>query len=219
MSALGTDHILYRRRFGSAYAKRSVQENPCLLQIVHILSTRLMAHLIESAETRTPTDVFHLNVAYGVDFVNAFTFGLSNGTNFLQDSEVRDFWLELYIKSRPKRYMYWLQEMAGIRAAFEQIGFKMVPDWVKHARQEFDHTTLDLVDRSEEEFSSKWGDSMSHNDYPTVYRQLRLNPIDSTSSKSSSPPPRLENYHRKQIASESLDHLGKLRSHHLRTTS
>ena len=210
MSALGTDHIMYRRRFGSVYAKSSVQENLPLLQIVHALYTRLIPQISESANTGTPIDVFGLNVAYGVDFVNAFTFGLSSGTNFLQDSKARNHWLRHYVKSRPSNYMYWLREVPDIRKRLAQIGIKIVPDWVWEARRSFDESILSMVDRTEEQIHAKWAQSSHDGDNPAVYRLLRLNPINGIYSKESDPLPTLQIDHRNQIGSECLDHLGML---------
>ena len=208
MSALGTDHIMYRRRFGSVYAKSSVQGNLPLLQIVHTLFTRLLPQINESAKTGIPIDVFGLNIAYGVDFVNAFNFGLFSGTNFLQDSKARNHWLRLYVKSRPSNYMYWLQEAPSIRKRLAQIGIKIVPDWVWEARRSFDESILSLVDRTEEHVYGNLAQSSHNDDNPAVYRQLRLNPINGVNSKESGPLITLQMDHRNQIASECLDHLG-----------
>ena len=71
-----------RSRFASVFTKKSIQGSPLIKKIIDVLLfERLLPQFTQPAETRSHIKVLDLNTAYGLDFVSAFTFGLSRDTN------------------------------------------------------------------------------------------------------------------------------------------
>lgn len=110
---------------------------------------RLLPVLWKTAGTNTPIDILSVNLAYGLDFVGAFAFGLSQGTNFIQDEESRRQWLDEYLKSHPPEYMFWLIEHPNLTRWLRKVGIYLVPRWYKEADENFDNWALRMIDKTE----------------------------------------------------------------------
>ncbi|KAL9099682.1 MAG: hypothetical protein Q9163_004856 [Psora crenata] len=209
-SALGKEHMVHRRRITSVYAKSYIQRDRHVLKIIHTLFGRLSPQICESARTGKPIDVLRLNMAYGLDFVSAFIFGIPQGTNFLQDLQARDHWLSGYLKSHPNEHMFWLLEMHGLRRWARVFGVKLVPDWIWEARRNLDQWALRMVDNTEEAIGMKSVNDTPDGEFPVVYNQLKLALAQERHMKGidlTLGPPAEE---RLQLASECLDHIGRL---------
>ncbi|KAL9612053.1 MAG: hypothetical protein Q9167_003345 [Letrouitia subvulpina] len=167
----------------------------------------MLPHFLSSARTKTPIDVLALNMAYGLDFVSAFTFGTAQGTNFILDVHARNYWFGIYLKAFPSDYMFWLLYMPGLRKWARRIGVIIGPDWIDEARRNLEHWTLQIVDNTEQALRKRPLGDMPDGDVPIVYNQLKLAHAKERYAKGVDPtlsPPAEE---RLQIASECLDHL------------
>ena len=177
--------------------------------------------LIErSAESQQPIDVLSVNFAYGLDVIAAFIFGLSQGTNFTQDLEDRQRWLDEYRKSHPTEYMFWLLEHPNVVRYLRKIGVHVVPKWYKLADEDFDKWGLTLIDKTEDFIQSGLLEERTvSGEMPIVYAQLKEaiakeHFLEEGIRFQPSPQQRLE------LASECLDQLGKTNTpikNHLRS--
>ncbi|KAI4214319.1 MAG: hypothetical protein LQ351_003072 [Letrouitia transgressa] len=167
----------------------------------------MLPHFSSSARNRTPIDVLALNMAYGLDVVSAFTFGIPQGTNFIHDVHARNYWFSMYLKAFPSDYMFWLLYTPGLRKWAHRIGVTIAPDWIGEARQSLEQWTLQVVDNTEKALRRRSVEDMPDGDVPIVYNQLKLAHAKERHAKGvdlalgASPEERL------QIASECLDHL------------
>lgn len=189
------------------YAKSYIQRNVHFLKIIHTLLGRMSPHFSSSARTRTPIDVLALNMAYGLDVVSAFTFGIPQGTNFIHDVHARNYWFGTYLKAFPSDYMFWLLYAPGLRKWAHRIGITIAPDWIGEARRNLEQWTLQIVDNTEEALRKRSVEDMPDGDVPIVYNQLKLAHAKERYAKGADlalAPPSEE---RLQIASECLDHL------------
>ncbi|KAL4791184.1 cytochrome P450 [Aspergillus venezuelensis] len=103
-SSLRQDHTAYRKRLNRVYAKPYIQRSPSVRAILReILIQRVLPIVQASAAQRKPIDILPLNLAYGLDVVSAFEFGLARGTNFLEDERAREEWFAWYNESHSSR--------------------------------------------------------------------------------------------------------------------
>ena len=59
----------------------------------------------ESADNGITIDFLSLPFAHGVDCITAMVFGLPQATSFVLDTQKRDDWLALYLRSHPPKLM------------------------------------------------------------------------------------------------------------------
>ena len=103
-SSLGEDHRHRRRRVTSPYTKRNIQGSSHVQMIKYVLLfERLLPQYLQHAASNQPLNVLPLNIAYGLDFVSAFAFGLSRGSNFLRDVRARNDWLDTFLAAQSTR--------------------------------------------------------------------------------------------------------------------
>lgn len=163
----------------------------------------------QSAESRQSIDILSVSLAYGLDVVAAFSFGLSQGTNFTQDPEGRQRWLDAYRKSHPAEYMFWLLEHPNAVKNLRRIGVHVVPKWYKLADEDFDKWGLTLIDKTEQLIQGGLVEERTvSGEMPILYAQLkealaREGNLGEGIRFQPSPQQRLE------LASECLDQLGK----------
>ncbi|XP_044717037.1 cytochrome p450 domain-containing protein [Hirsutella rhossiliensis] len=69
-----------------------------------------------------------------MDLISAYTFGIRNSTNFLQDKPYRDHWLHLYLCRH--RHHFWPQELPSLASLCSKLGFRLYPVSVDRANEE-----------------------------------------------------------------------------------
>ena len=90
-------HSVQKRILSHIYSKSYLQSSPELRTISEVMIfDRLFPVLRSAAQNDTPLNVLELSQALGMDFTSAYLFGLTNGTNFVEDVETRRRWLSLY---------------------------------------------------------------------------------------------------------------------------
>lgn len=150
-----------------------------------------------------------VNIAYGLDFVSAFMFGLSRSTNFLQDTASRDAWMELYQDSHPAKYLFWLQEHPRLVRVLKRLGISIVPKWYFEADVKFDNWASKLVDETEKALKAGLTEqTVQPGEMPVMYFHQKLSMSEELKLESTSyfTPSREQ---RRELASECLDHLGR----------
>ena len=209
-SSLGAEHSARRKRVTSVYAKSFIQSSRHVRAILsNVVQSRFLPLVDRSAKSQTAVDILSANFAYGVDVIAAFIFGLSHGTNFTQDLEDRQRWLDEYRKSHPTEYLFWLLEHPNLVKKLRKIGIHVVPKWYKLADDNFDKWGLTLIDNAEKRIQDGLVEERTvSGDMPIVYAQLKEaiageQKLEGGMKFHTSPQQRLE------LASECLDHLGK----------
>ena len=203
--AYSKPHSARKRMISNVYSKSYVQSSPELHEISKtMLYDRLLPLLDEAVINRKPLDVLELNYSSTMDFINAFMFGVQNGSNFLQDIETRRHWLHVYQSRRPFRF--WSGELPGLKSFLARLGFDIVPKWAKGANKEIEDWTIERCIAAEN--SSKTlpapnspKDNGNLETPPIVYNQLSTS-LTASSLNSPSPYPQ-----KLAIATELLDHL------------
>lgn len=191
-------HAAQRRLFSNSYAKSQLQSSPELHHIALTLMFDRYLPLLESlATSKASVEVHELNFATTMDFMNAYIFGLSNGSNFLQDIKTRKHLLHIYQCRRP--YIFYPQEIPTITNFLQRLRIPIIPKWVDAATDEFEAFGLKMCNAAAQTLKAA---SLTPANTPVVYRTLSpLLPKASSSSPSTyGPDPSL-------IASELLDHL------------
>lgn len=207
-SALGKEHGMKRKRVTNVYAKSYVQNSRHVRAILaELVQGRLLPSIWEMATSNTPTDILAINFAYGLDFVAAFIFGLSRGTDFLRDEACRQVWLDDYRKSHPAEYMFWLLEHPRLIKILAKLRIYIVPKWYHEADTDFGKWGAKLVDETEQVLQNGFTEgAAASGEMPHVYFQQKRAIAEELKLERGAyfkptPEQRLE------LASECLDHL------------
>ncbi|KAK8084709.1 Cytochrome P450 monooxygenase cypX [Apiospora hydei] len=112
-SIYAKDHSLRKRMVSHVYSKSYLHSSVSLAaQADDILNTRVLPTLDTSShegQAHQGIDVHSFFAAVAMDFITAYTFGLQNSSNFIQQKAYRDHWQGLY-RSR-KGYSFFSQEL------------------------------------------------------------------------------------------------------------
>jgi hypothetical protein len=152
-----------------------VQESRHVRAILsELVQNRLLPSISELSASNAPIDILAVNFAYGLDFVAAFIFGLSRGTDFLRDEACRQTWLDEYRKSHPSEYMFWLLEHPRLVKLLAKLKLYVVPKWYHDADVEFDKWGMELLERTERDLQAGFTEEAAKSgDMPNVYFQLK----------------------------------------------
>ena len=188
-------HIQRKRMMSQVYSKTYVQHSQELTDILRvILGDRLVPRL--RAVCLEPIAIHRENQALALDVTSAYTFGLGVGSNFVQDPETRDYFIESFTQSL--NGIFWLNEFPSFTRWVRRLGIRLVPSSVYESQKiiesfcwEMCQKAKDEMDRSTDEKPSTWGNGV-------LYRHLR---------------PKIEQLYAgsknidKLMAAEMLDHL------------
>jgi len=199
--AKSTPHSAQKRLVSNVYSKSYLQSSHDVHQISRTLIHGRLLPLLDAAATEEePLEVLELNFAITMDFINAFIFGLGNGSNFIQEPRTRSQWLRTYQSRRAFRF--WDAEMPTFKNLTRKLYFSMVPLWVDDATKFIDGWVLERC-----KHAATWTESLSiANDSEEdttpaiVYDQLS----SALQSPSAPPSPHPLDF---RIASELQDHL------------
>ena len=214
-----------KKRISNIYSKSFLQSSTDIASITRVvLEDRMMPRLNGLAKTGTPLDVMALFQAAAMDSATAYFFGLRSSTKFLQDDKARAHWLELYLRSRPRDCMIFLQELPEFTRLLAKLGINLVPRSREAYNDRVDAWCLTMCDGAEATLARATTETVPPGENPAVYTQLQkatakegCSDTESVilscfkdSSKSSDPEKRDPNYRSPQqleIASELLDQL------------
>lgn len=111
------------------YSKSVLHSSPALArQAQVIIYDRLLPILTAASTSPTPSgiDIHEIWNATTMDFITAYQFGLSNGSDFLQNEPERRTWLSFY-HSR-KTHTFFNQELPKLALLVEDNG-RLVASW------------------------------------------------------------------------------------------
>ncbi|MCJ1230223.1 hypothetical protein MMC12_006895 [Toensbergia leucococca] len=99
-------HSIQKRMMSNVYSKSFLQASPDVRAFSNsIIFNRFLPVVQQAAQSDSPSNVFDLMQALGMDFTSAYLFGSSNGSNFLLNVDFRRQWLDTYkvfVKQRPE---------------------------------------------------------------------------------------------------------------------
>lgn len=122
----GKEHSQRRRITANIYSKSTIYSSPTVRATSHeILSTRLLPLLQDCSESSSPVDFYSLSYAYSMDTFTAFQFGLSLGSNMIQDVEERNWYLYHFFIGR--QYQFWTTYLPNLTTFFLNIGIHVLP--------------------------------------------------------------------------------------------
>lgn len=138
-----------------------------------LIYQRLLPKLARFASLQQEVAMGRLFGCVFMDFTTVYQFGLRSGSNFIENDEFANWWLELY-ESR-KKFTFWPQEMPGLTGALAKIKVRLSPAWVASANTKLEKWCLDMCDAAEAyEGAVKKGLTQElPQDVPVVYRQLK----------------------------------------------
>lgn len=121
------------------YSKSVLHSSPALArQAQVIIYDRLLPILTAASTSPTPSgiDIHEIWNATTMDFITAYQFGLSNGSDFLQNEPERRTWLSFY-HSR-KTHTFFNQELPKLTRFLRRFHVYLCPTWVDDANGELE---------------------------------------------------------------------------------
>jgi hypothetical protein len=165
------DHSARKRMLSNAYSKSYVLSSPTVREATKVLLyERLLPIYQKHALTDTPLEVLDLNYGYAMDGFVTYQFGLTLGTNFIQDAEKRRWYLHRFFDRRPKQF--WSTNTPKLVKTMARLGINLVPQWVDTMTAELEAWNLDLCDRAERLLSAGV-EKIAPGDFPVIYAQER----------------------------------------------
>ena len=194
-------HSLRKRMVSNIYSKSYLQSSPEVHKISKFMIYSKLLPIIDSlAIENEGVDMLELNFSSTMDFITAFIFGLSNGSDFLSNPKVRQQWLRTYSSRRPFRF--WDGELPFAKTISKKLGFPISPPWVADATATIEKWTMERC-----KASTGWTESISQQSDPAiatpavVFDQLTKAVAAGSAEDAALGPPEL------QVASEVQDHL------------
>ena len=90
-------HSVQKRMVSNVYSKSYLQSSKDLQMVAHrLIFHRFLPIMQQVEEHGGELDVLDFMQGVGMDFMSAYLFGLSNGTNFMNDAEYRRHWIQEY---------------------------------------------------------------------------------------------------------------------------
>ncbi|KAH8672692.1 cytochrome P450 [Tricladium varicosporioides] len=201
-------HAKRKRMLSNVYSKSYVLSSPTIqFTTKSIMFGRLLPLFQGSSETKTPIEVLSLNYAYSMDAFMVYQFGLDLGSNFIENTPQREWYLRNFFIRRP--YMFWTTEVPTFNSMVKKIGFRLVPKWCDKSTTELEDWNLDICDKAESILSEQAVPDSTN--VPVIYSQVRQGMRKQGQDLESTYNPNFlqakQKYpHRLEIASEMFDH-------------
>lgn len=217
------EHSTRKRMLSNIYSKSVVLSSTTVKETTKsVLYERLLPIFQQASHTKTPIDVHRLDYAYAMgkcsrrnatelqakllrDSFMAYQFGLSLGSNFIQDDDKRNWYLDNFFGRRP--WIYWITEHPRFAEFMSKIGINIVPKWVDESTDALESWQIDICDKAEALLSSNpLIASTDPGNYPAIFatERAQFQKADGLNWKTVSPgqkyPRRLD------IASDMYDH-------------
>ena len=125
------------------------------------------------------------------------------------DVGARKEWLDLYLKSHPADYMFWLLEVPILTKWLTKFGIPIVPGWHSRARKGLEEWALQAVDKTEKALIGFPATQMAAGNFPIIFHQLKSALADEEEqAEKKAERNLLSQDQRSEVAGECLDHLG-----------
>ncbi|KAH8663873.1 cytochrome P450 family protein [Ilyonectria robusta] len=166
-------HVLFRRLIPSLYGRAEAKSNE-----VGDMDVGVKSHQ-RSARNHHDVEVFGLFLAAAMDLITAYIFGLSNGTNFIEDESHRQSWQKMYLARA--NYPFWPQEVPALTAFCSRWmpWFRLYPKWVDESNEDLGQWNRDLCEKAKQATSEEAKQNLQATDNetdaadePVVYNAL-----------------------------------------------
>ena len=132
-------HFQRRRAVVGVFTQSFLQNNQDIQSLVDIiLLGRYMSIVRDHADRKTPLDISEINNAVAFDFVTSYIYGVSSGTNLLENASFRQTFLGHHYKERSQGF--WKHELPFLVSLVKRLGFdvttksaRWMQDWFSHA--------------------------------------------------------------------------------------
>jgi hypothetical protein len=174
-------HSVRKRMLSNVYSKSYLQSSPHMRAISKtIMYQRYLPIIQAAAESKSPVEIHSVNNASTMDFVSAYLYGLQCSSNLLDDVQTRNHIMHLYHCRKP--YEFYSQEIPGLTGFCKRVGFPLIPKWVGAVNAEIEDWCMGMV-MGADKFVSYHADcqEIKQGDEPTVYKQLKLAMLKSSS--------------------------------------
>ncbi|KAL2688997.1 hypothetical protein Neosp_003047 [[Neocosmospora] mangrovei] len=162
----GKPHSDRKRMLSHVYSKSYILASPTVRETTRaVLFDRLMPIIKSSADSGKPLEVLEILAAYSMDAFMTYQFGLSLGSNFLQNVEERKWYLDIFYVRRP--YLFWTTELPKFTSRLRKIGIKLVPDWVERSTIDLEDWQMRFCDKAEKLLAADT--RIAAEDNPVVY--------------------------------------------------
>ena len=128
------NHAERKRMLAGLYSKSNIYSSPELREISRtVISGRVRTEVHAWARDDATVDVLEKNKACLMDVTSAWLFGLSLGTNFLQDPIAADLFFNPFKQSSSG--FFWRSEFPKATKCLQRIGIHLVPRAAYHSRR------------------------------------------------------------------------------------
>ncbi|OAQ97293.1 hypothetical protein LLEC1_00062 [Akanthomyces lecanii] len=165
-------HSKRKRMISNVYSKSFVMSSEAAKAQSHaIMFDRLLPLLDdEAAKSHGGTKVQSLFMATTMDMISAYIFGLSNGTNFLENKTYRDEWLDLYLSRH--HHHFWPQELPFLTGLLKRIGVRLYPAFVDEANKNLRSWNKHRCEKAKESYLGGAKDTDPAN-FPVVFNAMQ----------------------------------------------
>lgn len=196
-------HSIRKRMVSNIYSKSYLFSSPHLHVISHNIIYDRLLPIVQPVGQNKTLDVLELFYAVNMDLMSGYLFGLTNGTNFLQDEKTRKHWLSRY--QDRKSHILWQPELPNLTAWLGKMGIRVVGRDFDTATEEIEAWCLSMCDTAERSLATEsTTEPQDPKSEPVVYKQLKHGLANDRSNPPSPPGPADQ---RLSIASEMLDSL------------
>ena len=199
-------HSIHRRRIAAVYTKSALFKSAQLMAITEAIVLKcLIPRLNRDISNCHYTELLELSYSMSLDLVDAFLFGLSNGSKFLSKEEDILEFLEHY-ENRYCAESFWPQEMPLFTKILGGIGVNLLPKSARVSKEWMESWLLKMCQAAEAALLRAGQSSAEKSaDHPTVYACLR-------NATHSSPECLNADLRQAKIASELFDQMCEYRS-------
>ncbi|KAK4214187.1 cytochrome P450 [Rhypophila decipiens] len=161
------EHYQRKKLLTQAYSKSTILAAQAIPQTTaNVIFNNLFPILQHSADQKTPVDIHPLNYAYSLDSFTAYQLGEDLGTNFVGDSEARNWLLYHFFAPRPYT-VFWEVELPKLTNGLLRMGIRLVPEWCERSRVALEKYFIERYDRAAEVISSS--SSLMGLNWPTIF--------------------------------------------------
>jgi hypothetical protein len=168
------DHSVLRKRMSKAYSKTSIVSSPQLKSLTQqILLSDMLQKINCNSSNLMPVEIVEFSHALSLDLVTSFIFGRSSGSNFTQDAEASQLWLQHY-EHRYCRQAFWNQELPKFTHCLNALGISMLPRGFKKSTEYLEDWLMDMCKKSDDILSAADKRSLENvSDTPLVYQLVK----------------------------------------------
>ncbi|KAI5460621.1 cytochrome P450 [Mariannaea sp. PMI_226] len=161
------DHNVRRKLFSTAFNKSAVLTSPTLHIVCKtVLFKRFLPALHRIADTEMPFEVFKMIYGVAMDLFVGWQFGLASSSNWTEDTEDRDRYLEAY--NHKAQYFFRSVETFDQVTILQRLGINFIPKDFWTANDVCEDWNIDLCDRAAQTIAD--GRHIDAADEPVLFR-------------------------------------------------